>query len=384
MADEKEITEDSNDVLELKAAEDAKVASEESAENAEKLEDTVQARLDALGEESTPEKEKSKPAVKSEEAEESTPEELAEEAEKADKATPDEDESETADEDEESKKETADKDKSTPAPKGIPDAYYRAAKHNEWTDEQISKLYEKDPELCLNTLKVLHENDNRLTKEFANLGRAKAKAKAEPAKETPQDKTSEFKPVDIAKLKETYGDDPIVDAISGMQEQIKVLSTAKPVQQSTLDVDKLSARSAEIEATQKEINGFFSAEGLKNYGEFYGTVAKGSKDWKSLTGEQHANRWSVLQMADEILTGALSLGQDLTVDEAMNRAHAVVSAPVLEKIIREDLKSKTVKRSKGISLKPSSGKPVPKTGARTSEELEGTTQQRLDKVFKKI
>jgi hypothetical protein len=131
--------------------------------------------------------------------------------------------------------------------------------------------------------------------------------------------------------------------------------------------------------TQKEIDSFFGDRTMQSYEAFYGPSGK---DWSKLDSAQFDNRWAVVQMADSIIIGAASLGETLSVDEALQRAHAVVAEPVREKIIREELKGKALKRSKGLSIPPSSGKSGSSAKPSTKEEFEIVTQQRLSKVFK--
>ena len=70
--------------------------------------------------------------------------------------------------------------------KEIPDSYYRAAIHQGWKPEEIEELYKEKPELALKTFGNLLTSTNKLSSQFAELGRAKLRPditeKKEPAK----------------------------------------------------------------------------------------------------------------------------------------------------------------------------------------------------------
>ncbi len=72
---------------------------------------------------------------------------------------PDEDEDEGTDE-------TGDTDdsKNDKATKEVqlPDAYYRAAIHQDWTPDEIKEFFEANPEKALKTLAKIHESTNKL------------------------------------------------------------------------------------------------------------------------------------------------------------------------------------------------------------------------------
>jgi hypothetical protein len=95
---------------------------------------------------------------------------------------------------------------------------------------------------------------------------------------------------------------------------------------------------------------------MKSYGEFYGDnkISLGEKNWDGLSDAQKQARWNVLGIAQDILVGAAAQGRNMDVPEALEKAHLIVSEPVRTKVVRNDLMAQVVKRSKGITLKPSS------------------------------
>ncbi len=359
-------------------------------------------KLDGLPEpalkedDSTPDSDK--PAEESDDKDGPTAAEKKEEAKleaeakaKEDVDKDDTDEKPIDDTDTKAKDEDADKgkDKKKDVPP-LSDAYYRAAIHRGWKPEEIDEQYKANPELTVRTLGNIYEAVNRTSKEFASLGRA-AKEQATVAvkpEEKPETK-SEFKGVDIEQLRKEYPNEPIVDLVQTMQEQNKVLfdeaqelKAARPApvtgQPSDAQVQALNQESAAIE---QQIETFFRADELKGYEDFYGTVPKDVTVWDSLTPGQKMNRWTVIEMMDQMIVGARTLGRELKIDETLNLAHLSVTEPIREKVIREGIKAEVTKRGNNLTLKPSGTSQPGDTKPQTKQELEEATIGRLNKVF---
>lgn len=197
-----------------------------------------------------------------------------------------------------------------------------------------------------------------------------------------------FKGVDIEAVKKEYPDDPIVAVIEAMNSQNEILfneaqksrqTGPAQTQPSGPTPEQVRANAQEIRAIEQQIEGFFTADDLKSYGDFYGTLSKDASDWSSLTPGQKANRWAVIELMDDMLTGAHANGRDMKIAEGMGLAHLKISEPLREQIIRSELKTKVQKRSNSLSLKPSatSKRAVPTSTAK----LEVDTAERLKKVF---
>ena len=335
----------------------------------EKLKETYSAESD----DSTPEpKEKEKPA----ESDDSTPEKEEEEEEESE-ATKDE---EVIDKDEDAPgKGTEQKTEKPP----ISDAYYRAAIHMGWTNEEVDNLHESNPELCEKTLAKVYEGVNRVTKDFSAIGRYHK----EQATQTEQVATESVRQVpatpDMTKLIEQYGeDDPMVKTVETLQKLIEQQGKQLEQQRTTQPRQVSAAQGREREALGQQIDVFFKDES-KLYGDFYGKVADGDRTWDELTPGQNANRMAVIRMADEMRTGAQALGRELKWDEALSLSHISVSAPLRERVVRERITKTVTKRSKSLSLKPSSSVSKPSGKSDTRTEFVQNTQQKLDTLFGK-
>jgi len=122
----------------------------------------------------------------------------------------------------------------------------------------------------------------------------------------------------MTKLREDVGpDDPVVEAIELMQKQIEAAQSetaqfkAELQQQRIEQPQQVSAAvERERQALGQQIDTYFTGES-KLYGDFYGAVAKEDKDWGNLTPGQIANRVAVVEMADQIVMGATTLGREM-------------------------------------------------------------------------
>ncbi|MCP4598515.1 hypothetical protein [Neptuniibacter sp.] len=268
----------------------------------------------------------------------------------------------------------------------LEDNVYRAAVHQGWKPEEIQSFMEQDPDRARATLGKLCETNNNLSKNWAEMGRAKLAQDTAQQTETTTKKDdkpkSEFKEVDISKLKEQYDNDPIVDLVASQQEQNKVLFdmvndlnetiSTRPLEQQEQVVNPAAA------AVGASIDAFFKRDDMKMYASFYGTG-------DNLTPGDVANRTAMFELADQITAGRALQGLDTTVDEALTQAHMLVTEPIRETMVRKGIVSQLKKRSNSLSLRPASaggdvqsnsdGKP------KTAEELVDATRGRLDKVF---
>lgn len=303
---------------------------------------------------------------------------------KDDDSTPEDDDDEPADKDDEEvdKDEDAQKgDKQKDEPQ-LSDAYYRAAIHSGMSEEEIAKFYKTDPELALKTFGTLYESMNRTSQEFAKLGRFK-KEQAAKGDEKPEEKP-DFIKMDSTELRTEMGD-AYADRFDKQQEQLAQLhdnmSKAAPVVNN--NDQELLDQSTKHAVEQIEI--FFNAPDMVKYEQTYGVTKKGDADWAGLMPSAMMNRQMVIDTAEQLLEGAAKLDMEMSIPDALERAHLLTTQPIRDKIIRDDIMAKVVKRSKGITLKPSdkvAGTVGKSKGPKTAEEIVDRAEARLDKVFK--
>lgn len=291
------------------------------------------------------------------EGEESESKEEVKEDEQADEteSTPEEDAEKSAEE-------SAAKDDESDEGVSISDALTRAAIHQGWSQEEIDEFVEASPELAEKTFGKIYESTNKISAEFAKLGRKATQPDAKADKSVDAGDKSE---IDLDELKEQFGEDSAI--VKTMEAILKLVPKEQPKNEPLQPDDGL----------RQTVNQFFIADAMKPYTDFYGV----GNDRDALTLKQARNRHEVLQMADDIIMGAQAQGRAMDVAEALERAHLYMTDAVRSEVIRKDITSKITKRSKGVSLKPSSKKSA-KPVAKTEKDVEGIVAQKLSKLFK--
>lgn len=281
----------------------------------------------------------------------------------------------------------------------LPDNYIRAAKHQGWEDEDIKEFFESNPEQAIKTLAKIYATNNTMSNQFAELGKTlheKGKSALDidlpqglPRSEQPGAKVaaevvkSEFKGIDIEAIKAQYGDDDPIVALIQQQDNTARQQFDKIAELSANMQAQASPERADREADyalEQNINTFFSGEAVKDFDDIYGVGDSMDDD---LTGRQAQNRWRVIQMADQMIAGAMLQRKELSISDALELSHLAITAPEKEKIIRNELKAKATKRQKGKSLKPSSHKTVPvkQTAAQKDANMESRVAAKLAKAF---
>ena len=269
----------------------------------------------------------------------------------------------------------------------LPENYFQAMRHVGWESEKIKKTFEKDPEQALKDFKFYHDSQNYITQQTSDLGRTQ-KAATERATEeaVKKEEKSEFKGVDLKAVEDEFGEDnpaavAIIKALNDgqkvMYDEIQSLKQQQVQQQGPSDEER---------TIWNTIVTHFDSDSMKGFGEFYGKIEDG-KNWdQSLTGAQFQTRMKVIHEADAYCAGMKLQGKDVEFSEALRRAHLVVSAPIQETILREELHSKIKKRSKGITVKTSGRKAADDTSKEDKSEkgLIARTKQRMKKLTGKM
>jgi hypothetical protein len=269
------------------------------------------------------------------------------------------------------------------APK-LTEAEVRAAIHNGWSKDELDELVKTSPTLAKRTCEKFLENTNNLSKKFAELGKKAAEPVAPASTVTHTPKAEAFK-IDMAAIEKEYEGDPIVDVLKAVVAKLE--SQPAPAQTITHTADEATqaVRQAQVEqdaAVAQQIELFFQAPDVAAMGEFYGAVPKESKDWDALTQGQIKNRWKVIEEANLILKGAASQGMEMPLQEAFERAHLLVTAPVREQAVRNKIKAQAVKRSRSLTLEPSSATSTTKITTKTMDTAAANAKSKLQKLFK--
>jgi len=307
--------------------------------------------------------------------------------------TPDDNEDDNAEEkDVKDGDEPAEEDDGLP---DLPDAYYRSAARYGWKPDAIKEMVDTvGIEKVSTMLKNLHQKDNNMTGVFAQLGRKAKELEQAPTKapDLKKEVTKEKKSpgIDLAALKEKYGDDdPLVDLYAAQAQQLAALTDSFENLNAQLAAtqDKVSEQQAADDTElMKQVNSFFNGDGMSQYESFYGSLDKDASDWQGLSPAQMANRDYVCTLADQIIVGAKLHGDPISLEDAMERAHLVVSEPIAETITRNKILKSVEKRHKARVVRPAESKKSSfktNVGKRPSkQELVSKTHERLAAIFK--
>lgn len=333
-------------------------------------------------------REEDEPAVSDEDLEDSTPDVTDDDEVKDDEQADDSDDS----------------DDSTPVVKddakgsgkeeiSIPESYKRAAAHRGWNQEVIDELIESNPELAKKTFEACYLEVNNASREWSALGRANRDQALQEQDKATVETTVEEKGIDVKpmidKLRKEYADDPLIDGVAKLLEDTAKMANAKPKVQVQQGQDRYQvatarANAAANAAVDQRVNNFFSADVMSPYGKFYGKLDLGQSIGDLSAGQQQ-NRLAVIEEADMIMSGHRMRGIELKVEEALEKAHFVVTEPVREQVIRDNLKTTATKRKKSMTFRPSKSKQSPRNESqgkpRNRKELISKVDRKLADVF---
>lgn len=307
-----------------------------------------------------------------------------------DDPNPEENDDEPAgkDEDKPAKDDDADKADDQKDKPQLSDAYYRAAISSGMDEKEIVDFYATNPGLAEKTFAKLYDNMNSLTNEYAALGKYKRGqvAGGDKVPNTDSDEKSDFKKVDLEKLKEDFPENSLTEVIGQLQDQMESMDKelkSRPAQPSNTSVEANRLENERAKQIGTQIESFFNSEDTQRYSVMYGKTADGATDWSGLLPSEQVNRVAVCDRAEEIVVGAEVLGNEMDFSIALKRAHLEISRPMQAKVIRDDIMAKVVKRSNGITLKPSSHMRVEETDTKSNSEkdLLTKTEARLNKAF---
>jgi len=270
-----------------------------------------------------------------------------------------------------------------------------AAAHFGWDEKAVADMVgSAGVDNVTAMLRDLHTKDNNLTAKFADIGRQGKEDQGRLNTPAPDVGRAEDPPakgkIDIAALREKYGDDDVlVDVIAMQQENVDRLSKKLDDVNSKLTDTRSTLTQQEFKQQQddrKLLDNFFGGNDLEPYKDFYGKLGADADTWADLSSQQQVNRQQVCKLADDIVRGAGMRGAAMDPGEALARAHAVVSGPIAESVTRRKIMGEVEKRSNARVVRPSKGKVTSTPGvvgkSKTREEVLSRANERLASVFK--
>jgi len=298
----------------------------------------------------------------------------------------------------EPEKEKGSKDKEGPPEVEIPEGYVRAAKRQGWSDEDIVDEIKANPERAKRLFANAYETSNKLTRDFAALGREKAEAAQRAAMEKAAAEAPEIKDYitadEISKISD--GDEATSVALKNFNTALKSrdaeIAKLRAPGPSADDLEfarsdqaasTARARASADDADLMRVNQFFGAENMKPYNDFYGNLNK-DQNMNDITPNQRQHRYEVLQKADQLIVGKKAQGIETTALEALEDAHLLVTESIREKIITDGIRSSLIKRSKSKTLRPSDSKKTKTSDesvkAKNRDEAVVNAERRLSKL----
>ena len=241
----------------------------------------------------------------------------------------------------------------------LPEAYLRCAVHQGWEKEDALDFFKREPEHALKTFGNIYNSTNKLSEHWAEFGRTAVDARNK--KLEAEASGNEEKGSDVEKLLDAAEDlDPaVVTVLKALDARNKKLEATVHKMASApgknVNAEYERVRATADDAKTREIHGFFQSNTMKSYDKFYG-VLEAHQEPDDLTASQRKHRWSVMEKADLMITGARMQGRELTAAEALEAAHLLVTEPIREQVIVEKLKATATKRKKGHLFRPSNSR----------------------------
>ena len=196
---------------------------------------------------------------------------------------------------------------------------------------------------------------------------------------TPQDSAGSqaataLQPINVQELTEKFGNEELIAAIAGpINAQLAAIQPLMAEVQATRERENANHQAT----VAKIVQDFFSNGEMKSFIPVYGPVA-----YEAKTPEQQKTVSRVLEMADALIAGAAYQGRDVSITDALMLAHDSIASEFKENIIRDGIRKKSVKREKGITLKPTAQGRVAAGGPpKDRQELLSRTEDRLAAAF---
>lgn len=237
-----------------------------------------------------------------------------------------------------------------------------AANEMGWSDEKIDRLLKADPELAQETMQTLADTYTNLSRQFLTPGSpvipGTQPATNPPAQpEAPTSKLDQFY-TQIEAFAETNGED-LANFAKALKSEL---------------IDPVRDILASNQAKQQELFATEARQTVATLGEkfsqFYG------KDDKALSAIETNNRAYLAQVADQLRAGAKAQGRDLSIKDAINRAHLLVTADHRDQVVRKNIKEQVQSRAQQITAKPTQRRdPRLVSGRSTANAIEAASRK---------
>lgn len=207
-----------------------------------------------------------------------------------------------------------------------------------WTDDRINKLVAADPEFATETFTRLADLYSSSSRQLLNPGSLVAPG-------TQEQNTPAQNGEPLGKLDKLYSN---LAAFAEVNGQSLVDEFLTPLKQEL--IDPVRQLMAEVQVQKDELNRTEARSTMgkleDKFGDFYG------KTDSTQSPVQKQNREALGKLADQIRYASKVQGKELSIANALNRAHLLVTADHRERAVRNQIKEQVQKRSKSITAKP--------------------------------
>ena len=258
----------------------------------------------------------------------------------------------------------------------LPSGYRRAALAREYTNEEIDQYLRTKPDEAVARFKELfndwQEQNSRWSDRGRQLAAVNQKASEADTKVASEAASGTLSHYDVKALIEEHGESE--DLINAL-----VTPLNKTIDQVNAVADRLSKsenflRNTEETALAVATQEFLTGKSMESFRETYGT------EIKDLTKKQVDNRMELFKEADIIAAGAQDHGIDITVQDALERAHILVSQGSRDAAIRQSIRESMEKRTKTLGSSHQKTSTVDEDQSISDEELVKRTEARQRKM----
>lgn len=224
-----------------------------------------------------------------------------------------------------------------------------AAQQFGWSDEKIDRLHKADPEMATETFGNLLEAYTNLSRQYVAPQPAAA-TQPQTAQQASVESQLDKLYRDLASFSEENGNSLVERFLKPLKEE--VIEPFRQMQ-AVLAVQQQQAIAAEATTTIDAL--------ADKFGEVYG------KDDIKLTLPQRQAREQLVSIADRIRAGAQAQGVKLSVRNALNQAHLIVTSERRVEEGRQQVKAQVQKRARAITAKPTQRSRPMSTAAKQNE-----------------
>lgn len=222
----------------------------------------------------------------------------------------------------------------------LPSGHRRAALARGYTNEEIDHYLETKPDEAAARFGELYDERRVESSQWSERGRMLLDAEQKAVKgdkggdKGTQDAIPHY---DAKALIDEHGNEDLVNAL------VNPLNTV--IDRVNAATERLSSSEEFLQGTQRDAlttatQNFFKNKEMEPYKETYGV------EIKDVTKEQVESRMKLFAEADIITAGAVAHGQEITVQDALERAFAIVSQGTRDEGIRQGIRDSLKERTK--------------------------------------